>query len=55
MSEKVLFMNVRELHHMQTILDDYSKMRPSYKKFNWYLIKKIDEQAGGRYPHNHTW
>ena len=50
-----LFLTKRHIGHIQKMLDLITKYRPEYKKLNWYIIREIDEQLGGDYPHNHTW
>ena len=53
--QKVILLTKHELNYIQEILDKYSQIRPEYKKVCWYMIKNIDNQAGGSYPNNHTW
>jgi hypothetical protein len=44
-----VFFTRHELNHIQELL------AKNYNDYNWHLIKKIDEQTGGKYPHNYTW
>jgi len=52
---KMIEFSKRELTYIQEIMDRYSQIKPEYKKICWYIIKSIDNQAGGNYPNNHTW
>ena len=53
--ERVLFMSKSMLNHIQMVMDDDAKRNPSHSKINWFVIKSIDNQAGGNYPKNYTW
>jgi len=51
MTEYPVFLSKNTWNYIQEMLDKHG----GNKKFDWYIIKQIDEQLCGCYPHNHTW
>ena len=47
--EIVLFFSKGQVDYIQGILAKHNR------KYDWFLIKNIDEQSGGKYGKNYSW
>lgn len=49
MINRCAFLTLHEWDYIQTVLSRKGT------KYDWFLIKKLDEELGGHFPNNHTW